>query len=292
MISARLIQLGLRLREEGASTFAELAMDQVGLLNPLTRQPVRSVTFAVVDGALVALDPPEVAGIAPVEVVSVANGRELQAQVGAAFNEHMLHLQRLTGLLQNMELTSQVDPATLLLSAEISGSGHEFLVGSDKQGNLRVLRALRGGEELDVSTGYGFDLGEFREKAALVGYLVALFGGEVAPDLAPPRGAEAELSGLLSYAELAQKLGAARIPPHSPVDALVVMEAGGVPYRFAAARIAGRSFRGLLAGASGKLWAERFDLDDFPGPRALLANILAISEDEVRILGGEPGAGP
>jgi hypothetical protein len=65
----------------------------------------------------------------------------------------------------------------------------------------------------------------------------------------------------------------------------MVLEAGGQAYRFAAARVAGRTFRGLLAGASGKLWAERFDLDDnFPGPRQLLAGLLGLPEDQVKVV--------
>ena len=60
----------------------------------------------------------------------------------------------------------------------------------------------------------------------------------------------------------------------------------GVRYRFAAARLAGRTFRGLLAGPQGKLWAERFELEDFPGVALLVADALGVSVDEV----GFPGA--
>jgi hypothetical protein len=292
MDGARLIQLGLKLRTDGPNTLAEMTLDEVGLVNPLTRRPIRGVTFAVTDDGLVALDPLELAGLTPVPVTSVANGRELQSLVNAAFTEYVLHLQRLSGMLQNMGLTPQVDPDSLHLTAEVAGAGHHFQVGADKQGNLRVLSAQRGEESLDVSAGHGFDLAEFKEKAALVGYLVALFGGELSADQASPRGAEGELSNLLTYAELAYRFGSARVPPHSAVDILVVMEARGAHYRFAAARVAGRSFRGLLAGVSGKLWAERFELDEFPGPRALLAYVLEIPQEEVHILGEEPGGGP
>ncbi len=67
----------------------------------------------------------------------------------------------------------------------------------------------------------------------------------------------------------------------------MLLEVGGRPYRFAAARVAGRTFRGLLAGAQGKVWAERFELDDFPGVVPLVADLLKVPAQAVKLVGAD-----
>lgn len=281
--------LGLRVAEGPAGMQAVLSMAQQSLLNPLTRRQLNEVTFSVAGERLVAIHPPELVGIAPIPIARLTTGAELEAQVQAAFNEHVLQIQRRSGQLQAMGIASRVEPGTLQLTAELDGSGYELLIALDKRGGFRVLKARRDGAEVDVSAGHTFDLDEFRERSGLLGYLVALFGGEVHQDQAPPRGARADLQTLISYAEVSARFGrGSLVPPQSPVDILMVLEAGGQAYRFAAARVAGRTFRGLLAGASGKLWAERFELDDsFPGPRQLLAGLLGLPESEVKVVAEE-----
>jgi hypothetical protein len=268
---------------------AVLSMEHQLLLNPLTRRQLKDVTFSVAGERLVPVQPPELVGLAPIAIPRLTSAADLEAQLHAAFNENVLQLTRRSGQLQAMGIASRVEPGTLQLTAELEGSGHEFLIALDKRGGFRVLKARRDGEEVDVSAGHTFDLNEFRERSGLIGYLVALFGSEVREDHAPPRGAAAELEDLISYAEIGRRFGpGALIPPHSPVDILMVLEARGQAYRFAAARVAGRTFRGLLAGAAGKLWAERFEMDDtFPGPRKLLATLLELPEEDVRVLGEE-----
>jgi len=63
------------------------------------------------------------------------------------------------------------------------------------------------------------------------------------------------------------------------------LQVQGKTYRFAATRVAGRTFRGLLAGAQGKLWAERFELEDFPGVVRLVADLLKVSPRSVKVVG-------
>lgn len=285
----RLEQLGLRVSDGAAGMEAILGMEQRPLLNPLTRRPLKEVTFSVAGEVLVPIQPPELVGIAPIPIQRLTSAADLQAQVHAAFNENLLQIQRRSGQLQAMGIPSRVEPGTMQLTAELEGSGHQLLIALDKRGGFRVLKARREGAEVDVSAGHTFDLNEFRERSGLIGYLVALFGGEAHEDHAAPRGIPAELENLIGYAEIAERFGrGALIPPQSPADVLMVLEAGGQAYRFAAARVAGRTFRGLLAGASGKLWAERFDLDDtFPGPRKLLADLLQLPESEVKVVAGE-----
>jgi hypothetical protein len=68
---------------------------------------------------------------------------------------------------------------------------------------------------------------------------------------------------------------------------LVNLRVGETQYRFAAARLNGKAFRGILAGPQGKLWADRFTLDDFPGVPKLLADTLGVSLEKVSAV--EPG---
>jgi hypothetical protein len=282
----RLEQLGLRVSDGAAGMQAVLVLERQPLLNPLSRRQLKEITFSVAGELLVPIQPPELVGAAPVAIPRLTSAADLEAQVFAAFNENVQQIQRRSAQLQAMGIASRVDPGTLQLTAELEGSGHEFLLALDKRGSFRILKARRDGDEVDASAGHTFDLNEFRERSGLIGYLVALFGGEVREDHAPPRGVASELEDLIGYAEIARRFGAgALIPPQSPVDVLMVLEAGGQAYRFAAARVAGRTFRGLLAGASGKLWAERFDLDDsFPGPRMLLADLLELPVSEVKVV--------
>jgi hypothetical protein len=85
------------------------------------------------------------------------------------------------------------------------------------------------------------------------------------------------------FEELARFIDpAAVLPATSALELLVELEANGARYRFGAARISGRTFRGLLAGPAGKLWADQFELDAFPGARALLAGLLKIPLEHVR----------
>jgi hypothetical protein len=66
---------------------------------------------------------------------------------------------------------------------------------------------------------------------------------------------------------------------------LVHLRVNGAPYRFAAARVVGRTFRGLLASATGKVWADRFELDGFPGIVQLVADLLKVSPEAVQCVG-------
>ena len=70
----------------------------------------------------------------------------------------------------------------------------------------------------------------------------------------------------IGYGELAERFGpAARVPATSALELVSDFSVRGERYRFVAARVRGRTFRGLLAGPDGKMWADHFELEDFPG---------------------------
>lgn len=289
----RLRDLGLSVRETELGTEADLELTTNSLMNPLTRNFIQKVTFTVLGDRLVAIDPAELVGIAPISLAGMEKMSALEEQVANAFNEHILHLQRRSAELQTLGLSPKVDPQQLSLSAEVTSSdGLRFVIAADKRGNFRVQEAFKDDRPLDSSSGHTFELSEFRELNALAGYLTALFH-EPTPDSPtqpsyqrkakapdePPR---------ITYGEVMARFTASSVvPPRSSLEILVELSVHGAVYRFAAARVAGRTFRGLLAGANGKLWAERFELDEFPGVIPLVADLLGVPQSDVSILGGQ-----
>ncbi len=278
MDTARLEQLGLTVRESATGIEATLDLSAV-LVNPMTRQPLAQVTFQVLGERLVPSAPPEVVGLPPVLVSAVEGAANIEALVSDSFSEAIMHLQRRSSELQVLGLTPHVDPARLELSARVSEGPFQFTLVADRQGHFRVVRAECDGELLPTASAHRFELSEFRERAALVGYLMALFDEAThRQPSAPP--------ALLRYTELAEAFGpAALVPPTSGVELLAQFEVEGRPYRFAAARVAGRTFRALLAGAQGnKVWAGRFNLKDFPGIVQFVAGLLNVPPEAVRLV--------
>jgi hypothetical protein len=221
-----------------------------------------------------------VVGLPPVLVNAVADAADIESLVSDSFNEAIFHLQRRSSELQVLGLNPEVSPETLELSAERVEGDLTFTLQSDRLGNFRVARAVRAGEELPGAGSQSFELSEFRERAALAGYLGALFGEVPRTEVAPAG------SGLVRFSELVKAFGpTAVVPPSSSVELLALLEVEGRPYRFAAARVAGRTFRGLLAGGQGKVWAGRFELKDFPGVVRLVADLLGVPPEAVKRIG-------
>ena len=74
------------------------------------------------------------------------------------------------------------------------------------------------------------------------------------------------------------------LPPKSTFEVLAELKVVKDRYRFAAARVTGRTFRGLLAGPSGKVWADRFELDEFHGVAALVARVLDVPIEAIEVV--------
>lgn len=275
----RLEQLGLTIRDSDVGPEAELEL-QAQLMNPLTRQMLDKVVFALVGERLIAIEPPEFIGLPPINAASVQRGSEIESQLADAFNENILHVQRRSKELQALGVSPKVDHRTLALSVDLSAEGHSFTIQSDKRGNFRLTRAVKGSEVLQISGSDQFELSEFRDQRALGGYLLAMVGGAPAgPDPTTPRA-----SGSLNYGALVKAFGkSAVIPPTTAVELVVPISVNGAKYRFAAARVEGELFRGLLAGPAGKVWSDRFELSSFPGIAATVAKALGVDEAAVQV---------
>ena len=84
---------------------------------------------------------------------------------------------------------------------------------------------------------------------------------------------------------------AALLPPQGPLELVVELQVRGQTYRFAAARVQGTEFRGLLVGQEGRVWSNHFDLASFGGLTALVAEQLQAAPEDVHYPHGPVGEG-
>ena len=269
MEAERLAQLGLTV-QEGADGPEVVLLLQRAVVNPLTRQPVPAVTLALAEALLIPVDPPELVGLPPLAVDTLNEAPELEARLLAGFDEHVAGLEATATRLEALGLQPRVDPASLEVHAETQVGGLRVVLGADKQGKLHVLEVHRAGALLRSEVGAPFALAQFPDATALHGHLLSLLGEGVAPRPG------------IGYGELAERFApAARVPPTSTLVLLSDFVVRGERYRFVAARVKGRTFRGLLVGPDGKKWADHFQLEDFPGVADVASRALGVSPADI-----------
>ena len=284
MDASQVEALGLTVRRIGDAWEADFLLT-AGLVNPLNQRIISKVTFAPMDERLVAVDPPDLVGLPLISLAGVNRPLQLEEQLAVAFDAFIFLLQRRSESLQSLGLAPKVNTDTLELSAEIQADSFEFTLVSDKRGSFRVAKATKDGKPLQADFGQPFDIGEFRERQALASYLTALVNEPASPET--PAVSKATSDPIL-FNEVLERFGpGTRLPSLSSLELLVAVSVKGVRYRFAAARLMGRTFRGLLAGPQGKVWAERFELEEFPGVGALVASSLGVPRETVEVLGPE-----
>lgn len=279
MSSDRLYQLGLFVRRSAAGVEADLPLESETLLNPMTGMRIEQASFMVVGDRLMALDPPELVGLPPIALSDFDTAGQLRNWVVADFKRMIAELERRSAELRALAISPKIDPETLHLTAEIRDGALRFEVSSDKRGNFRIARAERQGEDFNVSGTQTFELSDFPDQPSLIRHLASLVGLGM-----PEDPARATAVPVLSLTEVAGIFGeAAIVPPKTALELLIEFRVRGQVYRFAAARVQGRTFRGLLAGPEGKVWAERFDLEQFPGIVPFAQHLLGVAEHEVEI---------
>jgi hypothetical protein len=295
MDRAFLEELGLQVRDADGVIEAELELTSGQAVNPLTRKFLPKAQFTLVGDRLITIGPAELVGMPPINLAHVARAAALEDILVKGLNEAIMHVQRRSEQLSTMGLSPKVDPGSLQLTAELKVDGWHFTVGTDRQGNFRVTRVLHDGAEMTATAAHTFELSEFREKGALESYLLAMFGEQKAPAAGSPRSevvtepsapTAAPPDQPMFFKDLVTAFGErATVPGRSQVEVLIELKVGEDQFRFAAARVSGKTFRGLLAGATGKLWADRFELGDFPGIKKLLAMVLGVPESRVEVVG-------
>jgi hypothetical protein len=275
MEAERLAQLGLTVKEGAAGPEVVLPLHR-SVVNPLTHRAVPTVTLALAEELLIPVDPPELVGLPPLAVDTLTEAPELEARLLAGFDEHVAGLEAMAGRLEALGLQPRVDPGSLEVRAEAQVGGLRVLLGANKQGKLRVLEVHRAGALLRSEIGAPFALDQFSDATGLHTHLIALLGEAAAP----PTG--------VGYGELAERFGpAARVPPTSALELMSDFIVRGERYRFVAARVRGRTFRGLLVGPDGKKWADHFQLEDFTGVADIACRALGVAPGEISWLEGD-----
>ncbi len=290
MDRAFLEQLGLEVRESEGVVEADLALMSGQAINPLTRQSIDSVAFTVMGDRLLYVGPPEFVGAQPINLAFITSATRLEDLIISTLNDHLYQLERRSTELTSIGVAPRVDPSTLQLSAELEVGPMQFSIGPNRAGQFRVLRAVADGIELTSGAPATFELSEFPNRTALEDFLFAMFSDVAGLPLVPasisspsPVPAQAQDTSI-PIRDLVHAFGEASLPPRSQLEVLATVRVGDQLFRFAAARVQGQTFRGLLAGANGKLWADRFELGEFPGIRALVAQVTESSIDEIEIL--------
>jgi len=281
---AQLAALGLGVTDTGAGLETVLQLG-APLLNPLAQRSIPSGVFAYQEDRLIPLEPPELVGLPPLLLGGVRSRSELEQQLAEAFHRHLVSLQRHGGELRSLGLAAQVDPETLEIAAWLEDPPFRFLLAGDKRAQLRLAEAVVEGQPPLEDVGEPFPLSEFPTREALAAHLRALVGQPAAHagrEEPPPPPAPA---AAIAYRELLERFGAeAWVPAGGAIDVVVTLRARGLLYRFAATRVGEGIFRALIAGAEGKVWADQFLFQDFPGVRAVAARALGVPPEEVELL--------
>lgn len=283
MNTARLEQLGLRVEQGPDGPLVTLELEEGSTLtNPATQQTISTLSFRIERDRLIPSAPPAVVGLTPVLLNAVASREDISLLISGAFDEYLFHIERRSAQLHTMGLHPSLDPESLLLSTELAAGQLSFLLVADRQGQFHVSRVQREGIPLLGLPPFRFELFDFRDRDSLASYLNA----HVEERLARPSTVTVGQGPLVRYEEIARAFGPqAVLPPRSNLEVLVQLRVNGTSYRFAAARVMGRTFRGLLADAKGKVWADRFELDGFPGIVPLVAGLLQVPPEAVQLAG-------
>ncbi len=278
--------LGLKVTETDGVVEAELELNSGLALNPLTRHVISTVDFTVMGDRLLYVGPPEFVGAQPINLAFLTDTSRLEDLVIQTLNDHLYQLERRTNELSALGIGAKVDPSSLQLSVELERGPFRFTLGASRIGQFRVMRCLNEGLELTIGAPAVFELSEFRDRAALEDFLYAMFGDVAGSPTPPPRERETPppVDVSISMKALFEAFGDATVPPRSTMEFFAELRVGGETLRFAAARLQGRTFRGLLAGPTGKIWADRFELDEFPGVRALVSELVGVPIEDIEVV--------
>ena len=299
MDRAFLEQLGLDVTEADGVVEAELVLNGSQAINPLTRKVIERVSFTIMGDRLLYVGPPEFIGAQPINVAFLSPTSRLEDLIVQTLNDHLFQLERRSNELTSLGISPKVDPTTLQLTAELERAPLKFTIGASRTGQFRIVRTLNDGAELTNAGQNVFELSVFYDRRALEDFLFAFFSDIVPTPVEPPApvGSATITStpsllvassneASIPFRELFEAFGDSLVPPRSPLEVVAEVRVGDQKLRFAAARVQGRTFRGLLAGPSGKIWADRFELDEFPGVKGFVSDLMKVPYDDVEVTSG------
>ncbi len=264
---------------------AALSLTAAPVFNPLTRKTIEKVIFTLMGDRLIFVAPDELVGAQPINLAYLTESTRVEDLITQTLSAHLFQLQRRSSELSAMGVPPKVDPATLQLSAELARGPFRFAITASRSGQFRVSRCIKDGVEMTAASPALFELSEFRDRGALEDFLYAMFSDVLNTPEAPARQTGELTDGGVAFVEVFRAFGEGLVPARATVEVVAELSVRNQRYRFAAARVQGRTFRGLLAGPKGKVWAERFELEEFTGIRAVVAQVLSVQLEEVEVVG-------
>lgn len=295
--SRKLSALGIpvRLGADRETLEGDLALSRV--LHPATGQPIPRARFVVAGhDHLRFLDPP-LAALGAVPFYEHERVASLEQAIAAALQKRAGVLQEIAARFRALRLEATIDPDRFAVRAVVKTATHAFEILGGPEA-VRISRvAPVGGVPFEVAPEFpALQLSNFDGPAELELFLAHSAAAMTpAPARTPVPVAAAAAQGgaleatppprnALTLAALAGVFGQdAILAPNAMVELIQEFQHGGTRYRFVAAREMGTRFRGRLIGPNGDVWADRFELADFPGTHRVVALALG--------LGGE-GEGP
>jgi hypothetical protein len=288
--SRKLSALGVpvRLAADRETLEGELAFSG-RVVHPATGQPIPRARFVVAGhDKLRFLDLP-LAVLGEVSFYEHERSASLEQAVAQACGRHAAALQDVAARMRALRLEAAFDPERLAVRAVVKTAAHAFeiLGGVDA---VRVSRvAPVQGQPFEVAATFPpLALAEYATPAELERYLASAVGRmQAAP--AAPRQAPGSASvvatppprNALTLAALARVFGEeAILAPNAMVELVQEFVYGNTRLRFVATREMGTRFKGRLIGPNGDVWADRFDLESFPGTSHVVARALGAPEVE------------
>jgi hypothetical protein len=304
--SRKLSALGVPVRLGADRETLEGDLGLTRVVHPATGQPIPRARFVVVGhDHLRFLDPP-LTSLGAVPFYEHERVIALEQAIAAALQKRAGALQEIAVRFRALRLEAAIDPDRFAVRAVVKTATHAFeILGTPEA--TRVSRvAPVGGVPFEVSSDFpALELSTFPTSADLEVFLVhSATAMNPAPARTPVPGATATAQGggvleatppprnALTLAALAEVFGQdAILAPNAMVELIQEFQHGGTRYRFVAAREMGTRFKGRLIGPSGDVWADRFELADFPGTHRVVALALGMSgEGEPPLPAAEPGS--
>lgn len=270
------------------------------VLHPGTGLSIPRARFVVVGHDQLRFADAPLAALGPVGFYDHERMVQLEAAVAQALAQRVDTLQDVAARMRALRLEATIDPDRLAVRAVVKAPTHAFeLIGAPD--GVRVTRvAPVGGKPFEVHAEFPpLDLKGFGSATDVELFLSSSVARmQAAPPRPPPAPAAAAGGAVhatpaprnaLTLAVLSQVFGEdAMLAPNAMVELVQEFEHGGTRYRFVATREMGTRFKGRLIGPSGDVWADRFELGNFPGTAKVVALALGAAEPDTA---PEAGAG-
>jgi hypothetical protein len=261
------------------------------VVHPASGQSIPRARFLVEGHDHLRFPDPPLSTLGPVNFYEHERVVGLEQAVAVALARQGAALQDVAARMRALRLEAGIEQERLAVRAVVKTATHAFEILGTPEG-VRVSRvAPVGGRPFEVAADFpALTLAEYASPTDLEIYLVNAVPRMAAPAAAgapaaarpaqpgelepmpPPRNA-------LTLASLVQAFGTGSIvAPNAAVELVQEYEWAHTRYRFVATREMGTRFRGRLIGPGGDVWADRFDLESFPGTAKVVALALGVPE--------------